>query len=38
MPTQCSSDRYEFEAFDGRRVVACFDGGEISTDAGALCR
>lgn len=36
MQTQCSSDQFEFEGFDGRRVVAAFDGGAISSDAGAL--
>jgi hypothetical protein len=36
MQTQCISDRFEFEGFDGRRVVAAFDGGAISSDAGAL--
>ena len=36
MPTECISNPFEFEAFDGRRVVAAFDGGAISSDAGAL--
>ncbi len=27
MQTQCISDQLDFEAFDGRRVVAGFDGG-----------
>ena len=36
MQTQCISDQFEFEGFDGRRVVAAFDGGAISSDAGAL--
>lgn len=36
MPTECISDQYEFEGSDGRRVVAVFDGGSITTDAGAL--
>jgi hypothetical protein len=36
MPTECISDQYEFEGFDGRRVVAAFDGGSITTNAGAL--
>ena len=36
MPTDCIPDSLEFEAFDGRRVVAAFDGGAISSDAGAL--
>ena len=36
MPTQCISDQFEFEGFMGRRVVAAFDGGAITSDAGAL--
>jgi transposase len=36
MPTQCISDQLEFEGFAGRRVIAAFDGGAISSDAGAL--
>ena len=36
MPTQCISEQFEFEAFDGHRVVAGFDGGAITSDAGAL--
>jgi Transposase DDE domain group 1 len=36
MRTQCISDQLEFEAFDGRRVVAGFDGGAVTSDAGAL--
>ena len=36
MPTDCISDQVEFEGFDGRKVVAAFDGGAITSDAGAL--
>jgi hypothetical protein len=36
MQTQCISDQLEFEGFDGRRVVAGFDGGRMTSDAGAL--
>ena len=36
MQTDCISDRFDFEGFDGRRVVAAFDGGAITSDAGAL--
>ena len=36
MPTECSADRFEFAAVEGRRVVAGFDGGTITSDAGAL--
>jgi hypothetical protein len=36
MQTQCISGQLEFEGFDGHKVVAGFDGGAISSDAGAL--
>ena len=36
MPTECIPEQLEFEAFDRRCVTAAFDGGAISTDAGAL--
>jgi hypothetical protein len=36
MPTQCSSDLFGFERVEGREVVAAFDGGAITSDAGAL--
>ena len=36
MQTDCISEQLLFEGFDGRRVVAAFDGGEITSDAGAL--
>ena len=36
MPTECSPDRMEFAPVAGRAVVAGFDGGAISSDAGAL--
>jgi hypothetical protein len=36
MPTQCSRDLFGYEAVEGRRVVAAFDGGEVTSDAGAL--
>jgi hypothetical protein len=36
MQTQCISEQLRFEAFDGRRVVAAFDGGAVTSDAGAL--
>lgn len=36
MQALCISDQLEFEAFDGRRVVAGFDGGLVTSDAGAL--
>jgi len=36
MPTECISKQFDFEGFDGRRVVSAFDGGSITTHAGAL--
>ncbi len=36
MPTQCSAEQLQFAAVEGRRVVADFDGGAVSSDAGAL--
>jgi hypothetical protein len=36
MPTECSAELFEFAPVEGRRVVAGFDGGAITTDAGAL--
>jgi hypothetical protein len=36
MQTQCISNRFEFEGFDGRRVVAGFDGGLVTSDAGSV--
>jgi hypothetical protein len=41
MATECNAERceaelFEFAAVEGRRVVAGFDGGAITSDAGAL--
>ena len=36
MQAECISGQLEFEGFDGRRVVAAFDGGAVTSDAGAL--
>jgi hypothetical protein len=36
MPTECSPDRFNFAPVEGRVVVASFDGGAITSDAGAL--
>lgn len=36
MRTDCKSDQLEFEGFERRRVVAAFDGGAMTSDAGAL--
>src|SRR5712691_4842144 len=36
MPTECSPDFLGFEPVEGRAVVAAFDAGAITSDAGAL--
>ena len=36
MPTECSADRFDFAPVERRAVVAAFDGGAITSDAGAL--
>ena len=36
MPTECSPTLFEFAPAEGRRVVAGFDGGAVTSDAGAL--
>ena len=36
MQTECSASLFEFEPVDGKKIVAGFDGGTITSDAGAL--
>ena len=36
MPTECSPALFDFPPVEGRQVVASFDGGAITSDAGAL--
>ena len=36
MRTDCIADQIDFEGFDGRKVVAAFDGGAITSDVGTL--
>jgi hypothetical protein len=36
MPTECSPTLFDFTPVEGRAVVASFDGGAITSDAGAL--
>lgn len=36
MPTQCSADLFGFAPVEGRAVVAAFDGGAMTSDAGAV--
>ena len=36
MRTDCSADLFGFEPVEGRRFEAAFDGGTMTSDAGAL--
>ena len=36
MPTECIPDVFGFERVEGRRVEAAFDGGVVTSEAGAL--
>ena len=36
MPTECTPALFEFPPVESRHVVAGFDGGAITSDAGAL--
>ena len=36
MPTHCRADSLDFGSVEGRSIVAAFDGGEITSDGGAL--
>ena len=36
MPTECSAERFDFGLVGRREVVGSFDGGAITSDAGAL--
>ncbi len=36
MPTDCNPGLFEFEAVERKKVVAAFDGGAITSNAGAL--
>jgi hypothetical protein len=36
MPTECSPGQFAFGTVEGRSVVAAFDGGAVTSDAGAL--
>ena len=36
MPTDCTPNFFEFEADEGRKMVAAFDAGPVTSDAGAL--
>jgi hypothetical protein len=36
MQTECSVDLFGFTPVEGRKVVAAFDGGQMTSDAGAM--
>jgi len=36
MPTECIADLFGFTPVEGRRVVAAFDGGRMTSDAGEM--
>ena len=36
MHTECNADSFGFAPVEGRAVVAAFDGGTMTSDAGAL--
>ena len=36
MATECSQDSFDFGTVEGRQVVGAFDGGTITSNAGAL--
>ncbi len=36
MPAECNPKLFDFAPVEGRQVVAAFDGGTITSDAGAL--
>lgn len=36
MQAQCNAEQYEFAGVGRRRVIAAFDGGQVTSDAGAL--
>src|SRR6476620_8366410 len=36
MPTECNLELFDFARVEGRAVVASFDGGRMTSDAGAL--
>ena len=36
MQTECSADLFGFTPVEGRKVVAAFDGGRMTSEAGAM--
>jgi hypothetical protein len=37
MQTECSADLFGFVPVEGRKVVAAFDGGAMTSEAGQCC-
>jgi hypothetical protein len=37
LQTECSADLFGFASVEGRKVVAAFDGGQMTTEAGRCC-
>ena len=37
MPAECSAKSFDFGTVEGRHVEAAFDGGLVTSDAGACC-
>ena len=38
MQTECSADLFGFTSVEGRKVVTAFDGGQMTSDAGAIAK
>ena len=36
MPTECTPESFDFGTAEGRRIIAAFDAGRVTSDAGAL--
>jgi hypothetical protein len=36
MQTECSADLFGFASVEGRKVIAAFDGGMMTSEAGAM--
>jgi hypothetical protein len=36
MQTECNADLFGFAPVEGRKVVAAFDGGTMTSEAGAM--
>jgi Transposase DDE domain group 1 len=36
LPTECTPESFDFGTAEGRRIIAAFDAGRVTSDAGAL--